>query len=58
MNETKYTTELKNGESIIYFTNMPREVIPPNYTLTNQYRFRRYFEERGYTFEIKKLLKK
>lgn len=48
---------LKNGELVIFETNMAKEDIQNIPVLYNQYQFCEYFCDRGYQLEIHKIVK-
>ncbi len=48
---------LKNGELIVFKTNMAKEGIQNIPILPNQYQFCKYFRDRGYQLDIHIIMK-
>lgn len=55
--EELFKHRLKNGELIIFKTNVAKENIQNMPDLSNQYQFCKYFRDRGYQLEIHKIMK-
>ncbi len=49
--------QLKNGEIIMFMTDMTNEEVMKLPTLANQYEFRKYFSERGNQLDIFRVVK-
>ncbi len=52
-----YKHSLKNGDCVIFKTNMPKDKIALLTAFPNQYRFIEYFKERGYQLVIYSIIK-
>lgn len=52
-----YKHRLKNGELVIFKTDMVKEEIQSMPVLPNQYQFCKYFRDRGFQLEIHLIIK-